>query len=37
MENVPLVVQTVRDNQSTNAAGADSGWIMTAGVIIFFM
>ena len=23
--------------QATNGAGADAGWIMTAGVIIFFM
>jgi Amt family ammonium transporter len=32
-----LDVLTISASQATNAAGADSGWIMTAGVIIFFM
>ena len=32
-----LDILTIQSSQDTNAAGADSGWIMTAGVIIFFM
>ena len=30
-------IETLTATQVTNASGADSGWIMTAGVIIFFM
>ena len=37
LEETKLIVASLQDAQAVNAAGADSGWIMTAGVIIFFM
>jgi Amt family ammonium transporter len=37
LENPILAVQAMQATQATDAKGVDSGWIMTAGVIIFFM
>jgi ammonium transporter, Amt family len=31
------LIETLTAAQTANAGGADAGWIMTAGVIIFFM
>tara|TARA_B110000285_G_scaffold138519_1_gene155055 strand:+ start:246 stop:509 length:264 start_codon:yes stop_codon:yes gene_type:complete len=31
------LIETLTATQTANAGGADAGWIMTAGVIIFFM
>ena len=36
-ETTVAAVEALEKAQATNAAGADAGWIMTAGVIIFFM
>ena len=31
------LIETLTASQTANAGGADAGWIMTAGVLIFFM
>jgi Amt family ammonium transporter len=37
MSNIELTTQTIVATQASDAKGVDAGWIMSAGVIIFFM